>query len=522
MKECPSNTKKYEAKKLCLYECNAELFEYNNICYDDCPNGKYRIFINRNKCVDEVPKEYFLDINDNIYKKCFSRCEKCSQAGNEENNNCEKCIDGYSFLIDSFAKPKNCYENCDNFYYFDANKNYKCVNTCPSGFGKLISPKNKCIDNCNKDGEYIYEYENQCLLNCPDNLKIDYITKHCLASCNPNQFECELICYNEFPIDNDILFPNIYEYNKTCYKKCPFNTKLYLEKKRYIDECLEMQFEYDNICYDSCDLVSNGQKVICEFITKFPPNNSLSYFDELIQNVKVSLISGFNTTLIDNGNDYIVTLDKKAYTFTNTKNQKNQINDNVSTIDLGKCEDKLKEVYNISIDDSLYLLKIDYLIDNILKIEYEVYYNFSINNLTKLDLANCKGIKIDISIPKNIPVNELDKYNQSSGFYNDICYTFTADGGTDKSLEDRRSSYKNNDTMFICEENCVFTNYNNESKKATCSCYAKLKLPLVSEIKIDKKSLFSNFKDIRNIGNFKMLSCIKLFLNKNNISLTLL
>ena len=34
---------------------------------------------------------------------------------------------------------------------------------------------------------------------------------------------------------------------------------------------------------------------------------------------------------------------------------------------------------------------------------------------------------------------------------------------------------------------------------------------------MDKEKLFSNFKDIRNIGTFKMLSCIKLFLNKNNL-----
>ena len=71
--------------------------------------------------------------------------------------------------------------------------------------------------------------------------------------------------------------------------------------------------------------------------------------------------------------------------------------------------------------------------------------------------------------------------------------------------------------MSVCEENCDFTEYNTESKKAICSCYTKIIFPLISEIKVDKEKLFSNFKDIRNIGNFKMLSCIKLFLNKNNL-----
>ena len=69
----------------------------------------------------------------------------------------------------------------------------------------------------------------------------------------------------------------------------------------------------------------------------------------------------------------------------------------------------------------------------------------------------------------------------------------------------------------ICEENCDFTEYNYITKKVKCSCFIKIKLPLISEIKIDKQKLISNFKDIRNIGNFEMLSCINLFFNKNNI-----
>ena len=44
-----------------------------------------------------------------------------------------------------------------------------------------------------------------------------------------------------------------------------------------------------------------------------------------------------------------------------------------------------------------------------------------------------------------------------------------------------------------------------------------MNLPAITEIKLDKNKLFSNFKDIRNIGNFKMLKCNKLFFNINNI-----
>ena len=70
--------------------------------------------------------------------------------------------------------------------------------------------------------------------------------------------------------------------------------------------------------------------------------------------------------------------------------------------------------------------------------------------------------------------------------------------------------------MSICEEDCEFTEYNPKTKNVKCSCNTKINLPIISDIKINKEKLYSNFKDIRNIGNFKMLHCIKLFLNESN------
>ena len=93
---------------------------------------------------------------------------------------------------------------------------------------------------------------------------------------------------------------------------------------------------------------------------------------------------------------------------------------------------------------------------------------------------------------------------------------FKSENGTDKPLKDRQNVFiKNN--MSICEEDCDFTKYDNETKKAICSCFTKVTLPLISEIKDDKIKLLDNFKDIRNIANFKMISCINLLFDKNNI-----
>ena len=56
--------------------------------------------------------------------------------------------------------------------------------------------------------------------------------------------------------------------------------------------------------------------------------------------------------------------------------------------------------------------------------------------------------------------------------------------------------------MTICGENCEFSYYNNHYGKATCSCFIKINIPLMSEIKIDKDLLLSEFKNIKNNNSF--------------------
>ena len=116
---------------------------------------------------------------------------------------------------------------------------------------------------------------------------------------------------------------------------------------------------------------------------------------------------------------------------------------NESTIKLGECEDKLRATYNMSDNSNIIIFKIDiYEEDFIIPIiEYEVY-NPETNE--KLELENCKGSKISISIPVQINEDNLFKYNSSSEYYNDICFIYTSEKGTDLSLNDRRKEYNDN------------------------------------------------------------------------------
>ena len=96
----------------------------------------------------------------------------------------------------------------------------------------------------------------------------------------------------------------------------------------------------------------------------------------------------------------------------------------MTRIDLGECENLLRDFYNISINESLYIKKIDIYQEGMktLKVEYDVYAKLFGANLIKLNLTICENNKISILIPIIIKDN-LDKLNASSGYYNDICYT---------------------------------------------------------------------------------------------------
>ena len=181
---------------------------------------------------------------------------------------------------------------------------------------------------------------------------------------------------------------------------------------------------------------------------------------------------------------------------------------NSTSINFSKCEKILKEKNDIPKNKSLYIIKLDVKQEGfkIPKIEYEVYYQLSNSSLKKLSLSVCANMNIDITIPVTFSEN-IDIINSSSKYYNDICYTFTTEDGTDISLKDRKKYFVDNN-LTVCEEDCNFTNYNSSSEKATCSCKIKTDSTFkISDIVIDKDKLLKSFTDFKNIANIKVLKC---------------
>ena len=244
----------------------------------------------------------------------------------------------------------------------------------------------------------------------------------------------------------------------------------------------------------------------------------ISFEDILIKNFENYFISAdYNITKIDEGEEKIYHEEAFTITFTSSENQKNNINNNMTRIDLRQCEIELRNFYNLSDDKILYMKKIDIKMPGmkIPKVIFDVYCKLNDTNLIKLDLSICENNRVEISMPIKIDEN-LDKLNSSSGYYNDICYPTTSECGTDISLEDRRKDFvEKNKTL--CQEDCYFSEYDPETQNAKCLCKIKEFKSIITEMKIDKDSLYKNFININNIANIKIMKCYKVLFNKRGI-----
>ena len=158
----------------------------------------------------------------------------------------------------------------------------------------------------------------------------------------------------------------------------------------------------------------------------------------------------------------------------------------MTNIDLGECENSLKRIYNLSNYDKLYIKMLEIFQEGmrIPKIEYNLYSKSEEGNFTKLSLNSCKNNKISLLIPVD-NIDNIDKLNSKSGYYNDFCYTAKSDRGTDITLKDRKNEYP---SKTVCQDDCNFVGYNYTTKKAKCSCKAKKSSSSFADMKIDKKN----------------------------------
>ena len=419
-----------------------------------------------------------------------------------------------------------------------------------------------CINNSTSNSKlrfeldnYNFTYSNNCSDICFYNeKKLIFETKKCELNCTDNNnLNYKGICYSKCPDGTHQIFDNICEDDNDNYNIYTFSSTPIIDN---ITNNIKEEYSYSNNIYseiisyntnnnneNSYDFYSTN---INDITISINNNNEYSFINSSFQETFWNYIDYFDTIIGDknNSND-ILTIIKNAfkkgkldlfilnimekdkndiffeknnviYQLTSLYNYYNNLNNNnLSSINFGKCEIKLKEYYNISSNNSLLILKIDIYEKKILIpfIYYEVY---NIKTKEQLDLNLCKFEKIDINIPVNINENKLFKYNSSGKYYNDICSSYTTEKNTDIILEDRRNEYIN-DNLFLCEKNCKYKGYNSLTKKVLCECFVKINIPLISSIEINKDKLIKNFIDIKSTTNINIMKCYYILFTKKGI-----
>ena len=459
------------------------IYDYDNIYYP---------YLNCSKLING----YYLDENDSTYKLCYSSCYICDKSGDEIEHNCKECKYGYNYEI-HFELYKNCYINCSYYHYFDSDISYCTIKKeCPNEFDKLIEDKNECVSNCTHDDNYKYEFRKHCYIDCPSNSTLRKNITELEGYSLDKEYFCKPICYEQAPFE--IL------YTQECVKNCAI--------KYIIDKSCILNFKMITIENEE-QIDKKEEKEIKE-----EEDNTKAY-DIMSKNIEIGFTSDeYDTSNLENGNNDIVKFEKMTFTLTTTENQINDKNNSyTTTVELGYCETLLRIAYNIPPNEKIYMKKIDVIQDGmkIPKVEYDVYSKLNSTNLIKLNLTHCPNSKVDISIPAEIN-EDIDKLNSSSGYYNDICYTTTSDSGTDIILNDRKTEFVEGNKT-VCQENCLFSEYDNKIKKAKCKCDIQESSSSFSNININKTKLYENFVDFRNIANVNILMCYKVLFSKKGI-----
>ena len=318
-----------------------------------------------------------------------------------------------------------------------------------------------------------------------------------------------VICINE-NITNRKILPQIT--NIKCHMlDCSTDWKLNKIKKIIIENKTEC-FKYS--LKEIIEYILNNERDEMEK-SKEKEINCYDYILKIIEQEFTS--ENYDTYNLDNGLDEHINAEKLLITFTTLQNQKNNNYNNMTSIDLGECETLLRNFYNITNNETLYMKKIDIYQEgmNAVKIEYDVYTKLFGNKLIKLNLSICEQSKISIKIPFKL-TQHIDKYNSSSGYYNDICYSTTSQDGTDISLKDRQKEFIDKDKI-ICQENCDFLEYNYDTLVAECSCKVKECSKSFADMNINKAKILDNFKNIKNYINFNFLLCYKKLFKKESI-----
>ena len=149
-------------------------------------------------------------------------------------------------------------------------------------------------------------------------------------------------------------------------------------------------------------------------------------------------------------------------------------------IDFQKCETKLREEYGLNESAVLSVFQTQTTSTNEKSITNKVQYVVYDENNNQLDLSVCNDEKIKINYAlrndtaldtaklKNFGDKGINILNSSDPFFNDICYSYSTDDGSDMILKDRINDVYQN--FSVCDSGCEYESIDTDQMTVACSC----------------------------------------------------
>ena len=413
----------------------------------------------------------------------------------------------------------------ENFIYkYDPNSEYykdKCfLNEDCRDENILIKRKNEFNNNhlslCEKNCKFIkYNTDTKNVL-CECQIKTEF-TKLSVLLNNANNLLFIIPVLETDIIQNT--YSNIIENSDNNIISSSFTkiTSLITNIDSYSKECLFIERESKE-CNNLAALKELFDKNYLPINTKDSIDKVFELFNQELKNKKINM-----------SNDEIIEGENVVFQMTTTEKQdyylKNNLYNNISTIDLGECEKILQKEYKI--DEPLIIIKVDIKRNDTVstQVEYEVYNPY---NLQKLNLSYCANAKIGIYPPINIDkeIYDLakhlkeqgyDLFNSYDDFYNDICSPYNSYNNTDVILNDRKNDFYI-PNITLCEENCKYEEFLVESFKAKCNCDIKTEVKSeTTKVKFYPNKIIENFYKIESYANVKVVICYDEVFNLNKL-----
>ena len=268
---------------------------------------------------------------------------------------------------------------------------------------KIVESNKSCVDNCSN---FIYENNDICYDTAPPTTELiqDYTTY--FPTEMPTITTQVSIINNS---SNDIDTNNFTEMS-VISTQLESNSLTIDFKTDHIDELTDFKLDTTNDISESNYIMVETTNILNSSLALTIKEKNQLKFEEIGESILPSF-SGNNgeEVIIEGDDDFYFCL--SAYDGKKFPEKSNNNSNKFSVIDLGECEDRLREKYGINDSLSLIILKYEKISNASIEktIQYEVYEPI---NKTKLDLSICSDISIDIYVPVELSPKLQNLYNE--------------------------------------------------------------------------------------------------------------